>query len=318
MLQLDGYSAANTGDYRHGLWQCFRRVGMAFGGLLLMATLAGCPSVPKSVQALPAPVTAQRQIAVLNARAEKLATLRLVGNLTLDYSGRLGNSHEYQAHCVLLIDQRPASRIDGRCNLLLMGTYLGEDVLEMGMNQRLYWLVDRRKKTAYVGHFNAPSPSDRTIPMDPRELLQMLAVGGLRQSGTQSVVMTSFSRNPYNRIFVIKRLPNGTSFAQRELVVDRLTGNVVQVSLFNTSGISIARATLSHYQPVRSDTSHGTVMVPMHINLSYPAGNAQIHLIVHKATLRLKVKAKYAFASPGFSGLRVIPVRGTTNVMKGP
>ena len=177
----------------------------------------------------------------------------------------------------------------------------------------MYWLVNRRNKIAYVGHPGRPDPDARTIPIDPRQVLRMLAVGELRQTAVQGVVMTGFPHNRYNRLFVVERLPNGSRFVQRELVVDRRTGNVAQVAIFNADGISEARSGLSDYRPLDPRGGKKPVMVPRHIDLIYPAGKAELHLRVSKATLQLKVPAKYAFASPDFSGLRLVPVRSVLN-----
>lgn len=279
---------------------------------LALATLAGCQSVQKSAAPLPPPVSAAQQISQLNGRARQLMTLRLVGSLKLDYLGRLGNKHEFQTHFVMMIDQHARQKGIGPVNLLLSGTYLGENVFEMGINHRIYWLVNRRDKIAYIGHPDRPDPAARVIPIDPRQILQMLAVGELRQTAAQSVVMTAFPHDRYNRLFVIRHQSDGGWFVQRELVVDRLTGNVAQVAMFAPDGISEARSGLSDYKAV--DSGHGNlpVMVPMHMDLIYPAGKAELHLVVSQAMLQLKVPPKYAFASPDFSGLRLVPVRSGT------
>ncbi len=283
-----------------------------------IAAIAGCQSAQQSAAPLPPPISAVQQISQLNRRALRLATLRLVGSLKLDYTDRLGNRHEFQTHFVMMVDQQARQEGTGPVSLLLSGTYLGENVFEMGINNRMYWLVNRRNKIAYVGHPGRSDPHARAIPIDPRQVLQMLAVGELRQTAAQSVVMTGFPRDRYNRLFVVERLPNGSRFVQRELVVDRLTGNVAQVAMFNADGISEARSSLSDYRPLEPRDGTQPVMVPMHIDLVYPAGKAELHLVVSKATLQLKVPAKYAFASPDFSGLRIVAVRSVLNSVDSP
>ncbi len=301
---------ASTGlmcRWRDRLYHPGRLFSLAAGALIVMVTAAGCQQVHKTAMTLPPPVSAARQIAALNSRARQLATLRMVGTLKLNYAGRLGNRHEFQAHFVLLADQRPVLSGKGKAELLLSGTYLGQNVFEMGINRRMYWLINRRQRIAYVARAGVHAGAARPIPIDPHKILQMLAIGELQHTPRQSVVMTAFSHDPYNRVFVVHTAANGQAYVQRELVVDRLTGHVREVELFDRRGLAEARAMLTAYKAVGGSGS--TVMCPADIDIRYPAGRAQLHLVVSTMQLKLKVPAKYAFASPAFSGLRIVAVR---------
>ncbi len=297
-----------------GLPMWLRRLGVlaAVGGL---AVLAGCQSSPPKSAAIPPAISMFEQLVRLNARAAALDTVRVVGSLKLRYLDRDGNAQNYQAHAVLLIDQNishPARQTSGalpRAELLLVATYLGQDVFEFGMNAQRYWAIDHHNKIAWVGSRSQPNTRlRRAMPLGPRNILDLLAITPLLPNSQAPLAMTVSNQPPQNRLFVIRAGADGAAQIQRQIVISRVTGLVQGVLMFNRGGKRIATAVLSDYH--RIIARHGTLTAesprfPFRIAIDNPLQHSQLWLTVQSASLTLRVKPRYAFASPSLAGLKV-------------
>ncbi|NNM85023.1 MAG: hypothetical protein HKL96_04605 [Phycisphaerales bacterium] len=291
-----------------------RRLGLLLtvGGLL---ALAGCQSPPPKSAAIPPSISMFDQLVQLNARAAALDTLRVVGSLKLHYLDRHGNAQNYQAHAVLLIDQNighPARHAGGalpRAELLLVATYLGQNMFEFGMNAQHYWAIDHHNKVAWVGSREQPNtPLRRAMPLGPRNILDLLAITPLLPTSQAPLAMTVSNHPPQNRIFVIRAGADGAAQIQRQVVISRLTGLVQGVLMFDRSGKRIATAVLSDYHRIAARNATVTAAsprFPFRIAIDNPLQHSQLRLTVQSASLTLRVKPRYAFASPSLEGLKV-------------
>ncbi len=336
---------------------CFhRRWGGLAIGLSLLGLVTGCSGPPRKPRELPPLPSAYAEIHQLNARAFALATLRLTGTLKLHYIDRLGNKQDYQVHGVLLVDQSRrvsppliplvksaggAASVSRRqtaasgLKMLLVGTYLGQDVVEMGLNRKVYWLIEHRQGVAYIG---STAKADRlppgVMPLRPTRVLALLGITALSDSVRQYVVMGASADSPDLHLFVVRRLRKklfstnggrgsfqqqvfpGSAWLQRELTVDRYTGQITQVMLFDRQGRAVARSRLSDYRPVAAGGQKPVASgprVPFHIVIRYPAGRATLRWRLSKAALTLRGKPKFIFATPSFQGVRVIDVDDPAN-----
>ena len=288
--------------------------------VVLLLVPAGCSQQQTLVHKplAPAPfLTLRRQLNLINSRAAALATLRASGSITLAYRGAKGHRHQFQANGTLLVDQTPAL-IDPvhetSPDMLLIGTYLGQNAFELGMNAAHYWMVNHQSKQAWVGrssHAGRGGELPVNIPIEPRRVLQMLAITGLYQTARQRVAMTAASRSSLNRIYIIRLGKDGHTWIRRMLFFNRRRGEVTAVILFDRAGRSVAAAGLSYYRPVATRGKRpgaNAPRIPFRVDIWYPAARAHLTLKLAHASLTLRVPPRFAFATPRFSGLKVVRV----------
>ncbi len=264
---------------------------------------------------VPAPfLTLGQQLAIINSRAAALATLRATGSITLAYRGRHGHRHQFQANGTLMVDQTPTltdALHRAPADMLLVGTYLGQNAFELGMNQTHAWMINHHSKQAWVEpslHATGPTASPEVMPIDPRRVLQMLAITGLYQTARRRLAMTAASRSSLNRIYVIHLGKNGHTWIQRMLFFNRRRGEITAVIRFDRQGRSVAAASLSYYRPVAIRGQRpvaGAPKVPFRVDIWYPAARAHLTLKLAHASLTLRVPPRFAFTTPRFSDLKV-------------
>jgi hypothetical protein len=78
---------------------------------------------------------------------------------------------------------------------------------------------------------------------------------------------------------------------KREIVVDRRSGDIGEVRVFDRRGLLVVRSRLEDYRPVPipaagGDTSRGSlVRFPYHLRLEYPSQKVQVVLTLEKVTV---------------------------------
>ena len=291
--------------------------------LVVLVVPVGCSQQPTIVRKPPTPapfMTLARQLAIINSRAAALATLRASGSITLTYRGAKGHRHQFQANGTLLVDQAAALKDpqhEMAPDMLLIGTYLGQNAFELGMNRAHYWMVNHQSKHAWVGRSSRAGRSgelSENMPIEPQRVLQMLAITGLYQTPRQRVAMTAASRGSLNRIYVIRLGKNGHTWIRRMLFFNRRRGEITAVILFDRAGRSVAAAGLSYYRPVAARGRRpgaNAPRLPFRVDIWYPAARAHLTLKLAHASLTLRVPPRFAFATPQFSGLKVVRVNPT-------
>ncbi len=277
--------------------------------LLLGAALfiTGCsqqtPPKPRKLMAIPATL---QEIHVLNDRSALLAKLRLTGTVNLTLTGRHGGTSSFQAHAVLLVDQ---NRVP---HLLLVGTYLGQDAFEMGMNRQIYWLIDHQHKIAYVGRV---ALADRVpvgvMPLRPQRILQMLGITPVILNDQTRIAMFNVPHTGRYNLLLLNSGGGSLDHIKREISISRYTGQVREVRLYDRRGRVIAYSDLSDYHPLGQ--AFDGVELPTRIVIHYLDARADMNFHVQHAVLHFSGKSEFIFASPSFQGLKVADMDNPAN-----
>jgi len=256
---------------------------MVWGGilLLLVGLLAGCPPVKLAAPVVvPPPISLAEQVARLNSRSAALADLKGHGKVTVTYFDADGSGHTHDADGTLLLHQHPddaANPVD----MLLLGRVVGQDAFEAGMNRTQYWMAVRLDaKHAYVGTVaNMANVAAGVMPLRADRLVELLGITPLHNSSQQRLGMLVNEQNGTNEIYLTQVRPDGRSAIERVLVVDRLTGQVTQVRLYNPDGTLLAQAELTKYRPVNAADgglpAAAPPEFPRHIVIEYPDRHVQ-------------------------------------------
>jgi len=304
-----------------------RRLGGWAGWLWLagLGALGGCCHMEKPVDRgpLPGPISVGEQVDRLNRRAEQLPTLKASGRVRIDYVED-GKKHHEECDGILML--RQVARVDGRSgqlpsevDIVLFGRFAGSDVFELGENRQWYWMAIRMDpKRAYVGEVGGPAQRSESrgggMPFRADRVLPLLAITPLSEAFTNgnTVLMLVDDDTGVNRLLVVST--GAWAHVQRELVVDRRSGDVAEVRIYGINGIMEAVAHLSKYEPLDEAGGGGaTVRVPRQIVIEYPTRQAKVELDLSSVKLAPKLLGPTGLATftmPDFKdqGLEVIDV----------
>ncbi len=288
-------------------------LNLIVGMVVALFFLAGCQTAPEKPVVLgppPPPMSMEEQLSILNGRAAALVTVRARGSVKTHWVDRDGKSHDYQVDGTLLLDQNPPLEAEASYgpDLLLEGRYIGQDVFEIGMNSQSYWVIDHQDKRGYIGSralMNQLPTSALTLR--PDRILAMLAFTPVQADASHSITMR-VTDDPAEDILLVFLLKNGQPVQlQKEIMVNRRTGQVARVILYGDDGQVQAVGILSDYEPISHYQGQGTVpLVPTRVFIEYPAGQAQINLKFDDVTTTLKVEPADAFAQPNLNGLKMV------------
>ena len=286
------------------------RVRLRCGIYLLLGAalfITGCSQqpLPKPRQLMAVP-SALQEIHVLNDRSALLAKLRLTGNVNLKLTGQHGGTSSFQAHAVLLVDQ---NRVP---HLLLVGTYLGQDAFEMGMNRQIYWLIDHQHKIAYVGRV---ALADRVpagvMPLRPQRVLQMLGITPVIYNDQTRIAMFNVPHSSRYNLLLLNSGGGSLDHIKRQISISRYTGQVREVRLYDRRGRVIAYSDLSDYHPLGQ--AFDGVELPTRIVIHYLDAHAEMDFHVQHAALHIPGKSEFIFATPSFQGLKVADMDNPAN-----
>jgi hypothetical protein len=106
----------------------------------------------------------------------------------------------------------------------------------------------------------------------------------------------------------------GGYFISRQIIVDRRTGHVIEVRLYNTEGVVAVRSQLSNYAPVTyadgvdKPATGGVPQFPRKVVVSYPGQFLTVSLEFAEVKVVGDFKSA-VFTTPDFEkqGLKVIP-----------
>ena len=269
--------------------------------------ITGCsqqaPPKPRKLLAIP---SALQEIHVLNDRSALLAKLRFTGTVNLALTSRHGGTSSFQAHAVLLVDQHRVP------HLLLVGTYLGQDAFEMGMNRHIYWLIDHQHKIAYVGR---AALADRVpagvMPLRPQRVLQMLGITPLILTDQTRIAMFNVPHSGRYNLLLLNSGGGSLDHIKRQISISRYTGQVREVQLYDRRGRVIAYSDLSDYHPLGQ--AFDGVELPARIVIHYLDAHAEMDFHMRHAVLHFPGKSAFIFASPSFQGLKVADMDNPAN-----
>ena len=278
---------------------------LLFLGTALFTTGCSQQPLPKPRKLMAVP-SALQEIHVLNDRSALLSKLRLTGSVNLTLTGRHGGTSTFQAHAVLLVDQ---NRVP---HLLLVGTYLGQDAFEMGMNRQIYWLIDHQHKIAYVGRVAlADRVPTGVMPLRPQRVLQMLGITPVILNDQTRIAMFNVPHTGRYNLLLLNSGGGSLDHIKRQISISRYTGQVREVRLYDRRGRVIAYSDLSDYHPLGQ--AFDGVELPTRIIIHYLDAHAEMEFHVRHAVLHIPGKSAFIFASPSFQGLKVADMDNPAN-----
>ena len=279
--------------------------------------LAGCDSLGKDggkpSMAIPPPISLEDQLQRLNTRAAALANFKGHGKVTVTYFDPDGKQHTHDADGTLQLRQYP-DELTNPADMLLVGRVVGQDAFEAGMNRTNYWMAVRLDaRRAYVGSVaNMAKVPVSAMPLRADRVVELLGITPLRNSLLRQVHMLVNEAPATNDIYVTQLRPDGRSYIERVIVIDRTSGTISQIRLYHPDGTLLARAELTRYRPVPPAEGSGPAAAfPMNIVLEYPDQNtsrtARVKLEVNDLATVPEIPAK-RFALPDFQaqGLSVL------------
>jgi hypothetical protein len=283
--------------------------------LIPFLALAGCPPCGVDTRPLPPPISKAEQLSLLNARAKLVQTLKARGGISITMTDDKG-THSYSADALIMLRQRPpAHPYDPGADVLLQGKIVGTEVFEMGVNANDHWLaflVD--PKTAFIGPMNVP-PANNSANRAPLRADLVLTVLALTQFGDRSDAHLAMTSNGeaggahVNELHIIRFADPTGAYIQRTLVIDRPTGNIIEIRSYFPDGRAESVATLSDYKPGKnSDGSASAVQFPYKIVVEDPADRAHFELSIDSYSVNPNLPPA-AFETPDFvkQGLQVQP-----------
>lgn len=295
---------------------------------VMLATLTGCPPIkPPPELPLPAPITVDQQKAEINQRAAQFTQLKLTGDVKLIW--KLDKKTRSENAEGTLWVQRVAITREANAPLktfaALFVTKLGQPAVEMGVNREHHWLAFRGDvDEAYIGDVRG---NDR-VPLRADLLVSMLGMTPVGepdsslifngQPAPHAVTMTSNDVPGTNTLYewaiaseASKQAGQVIRFVERVIVVDRRTGEIREIRLYQPTGALIARSQLSKYQDVLQqraddDPIASGARLPTKIVISYPSREATLELSLKGLVMPLRIKPD-TFRMPDFAkqGLKV-------------
>ena len=291
-------------------------VGGAFGGCCHIIQ-----PPPKPIGGLPAPISMEQQIAELNARAVQLPRIRARstdGNVQVVYPDEKGNPITSPAGSGILLLQQVYATHGAKLFLSVRAEL--RDVFNLGRNEQEWWAVQfAGERHAWTG------PARRDFVRDPQSrqelfdsltqaIPELLGVTEIAPDSGEKIVMKVDDEHGVNDLLILRAADDaGAAMIEREIVVDRRTGEVQEVDLYRPNGQLLARASLSDYRPVTykggGPTEGSTVpMMPRNVILDCPG---QQHRQGHRFTA-VEVPANFAenqFSLPVWEDLGIKPER---------
>ncbi len=269
----------------------FAAIALAAGG-----AFGGCCHIiqppPKPVGGLPAPISMEQQIAELNARAVALPRFKARaydGDVQTIFPENGKPKTSPAGSGTLLLEQTYATH---GAKLLLQVKYLGKMIFELGRNDQVWWAVQHSDQP---GGWTGPAQHQRVADVDSDgklgneklfELLSdvipdLLAVTEIAPDSDETIVMKVDDLQGVNDLMIVRAGTGGTGTIQREIIVDRRSGEVQKVILYKPNGEILAMATLSDYRPVTftdmtPPPGQPVPTMPRNIVLDYPAGQARL------------------------------------------
>ncbi|MCL2640875.1 MAG: hypothetical protein FWD53_08530 [Phycisphaerales bacterium] len=278
---------------------------IVFGLLLvLVAGLSGCCCVKpdKPVGPLPAAISLEEQVYELNARARMMPAVRAKGTLVVRYEDGQGHQRQDSIDGTLLVRQRfGAAGIDDPADVYLQGRVAGQEVFQSGKNQEKWWIILSRDKKGWMGEVagipdfwggdGGALRADLLVPV--------LAITEIQPRAERREVIAMQVRDAArsNDITILQLRHAGSAWVKRELIVDRDSRNVRQVTLGDPNGQAVVHAELLKYKPI--DNGGGGVF-PHDIRVTYPAQKLMVHFGVDKVEVPDEAKEK-PFMTPDFA-----------------
>jgi hypothetical protein len=284
----------------------------------LVATLSACCPIMKTQTPgpLPPPVSMSDQVQMLNDHARALPRLQAKGSVVLRYIDDEGKPHQDSADGFLLLRQR--YEVEGAsdpADAYLRGTFAGQEIFSAAKNQQKWWFIRKDIKTGWVGDVEGTPDFSGTHSggvMRADLMLQVLAITEIQPHPGEVAAMKVHDSTRSNELEILCLRSSNTAWVMREIIVDRDTGDVRQVTLGDPAGRLAVRADLKNYQPVtykegaEVPAPGGAILpkFPRDITIDYPSQKLNIHFTVESAELLPSVPER-PFETPDFQELGI-------------
>ena len=303
----------------------------------ILAALGGCCQCPQQRPPLPAAigVTEQaRRLTEWSSRLPRIKATTVLGGVRMDYRDDSGRDHSVNAEGLLQIQQHPAASsqaFERPADVLLLGKSFDQPAFEAGRNAANWWFaVKIDRKEAWVGDSTRPVSVESLSAQESSGILRADLVpdllglsplpvaepetGPLRQSPGNLLYLVDDPTGT-NRLLILGELrvlsPTGTvqrPIVRREIVVDRYTGHISEVRLYNVDGVVVVRSELSDYSPVTyADGVAKPALVPdfpHKVVVKYPGRFLTVALTFDDVEVPSEFKP-VVFTMPKFDGFKV-------------
>ena len=209
---------------------------------------------------------------------------------------------------------------------------MSQTVLDAGRNSSAWWVtLNEKEKTSYVGDSRKPINWSRlqsasgNIPR-PDLVQDLLGLSYLGSPDTQNALpprqyMTmSVDDSPGINELILESpdvwaLKNSQLTLTRKILVDRRSGDIQGVSLFDPHGIIVVRSVLEDYRSIsytgeNNDAKQATPpRFPFQVRIDYPTQHLTVSLKFETVAIPAKIP-EAAFETPEFAdeGIKVIPM----------
>jgi hypothetical protein len=296
---------------------------------MMIVWVAGCCNCIKppviDTRPLPPPISLDEQLQMLNRRASELPLLKAKaesGGVELLYT-KDGKTHHDSCEGTLLLQQNYA---DHTANVKLAARALDQDVFVLGRNEQVQWRIDYdHPPHAWVwpaqGRMNLwemPDASRADLNLLKADLIPLvLAITEIvpepgANGGTISMRVDDL--RGVNDLLISHRAADGSTVVEREILIDRRSGEVREVDLFGPGGVLLVHATLAGYVPVvlgdGAKSPDGVVpTMPRQIVIDQPATHFRVGLTLAGWQMPAKLSPA-AFATPDWTEQGITPMQG--------
>jgi len=291
--------------------------------LLLLSGLTACcqTPTPARIMNLPPPITLaeqRRHLAEWQAQLPRVKATTVTAGVKFEYRDDQGHDQSQNAEGSLMLRSQ-----DDRTDVLLRGKAFDQPVFEAGRNNSTWWFIVRLDtKTAWIGNPQQPLTWEAGAPGGSASILRadivpdLLGLTGLNYTSARTpprtAVMKVDDEKGTNNVLILEPSPSGPVHLAREIIIDRFTGNVIAVQLYNNDGVVMVRSELSDYKPVSvADNLVGARELPSfprRVVVTYPAQHLTISLQFEDVTVPANI-SDGVFSTPPFEkeGLKIVP-----------
>jgi hypothetical protein len=254
--------------------------------LTALMTVVGCCQCPKAdTRAMPAPLSLAEQVNRLNDRAHALAKLTVGGTVVIRYHDPDKGDQQQTAEGRLLLQQHFDEPGRGG-DVFLSGRAFNQEVFRAGTNDKQwFFIIYLDPKRAWIGPVDSESRAagGGGAVMRADTVLEVLGITELPSHGC-TVGMLVRDQNQLLELRTQGSSP--AAWVKREILVNRRTGDIDRVNLYDPNGILLVKADLKDYREVKyrdgDEAPEGfkPPRFPSDIYIEYVTQKASIHFTV--------------------------------------
>jgi len=293
------------------------RIPLALVTALALGSCCHClKPTPPDTRPLPPPITMQQQLDDLNRRATELP--RLIAHTHNDgieiWYTQDGKQKHKSADGYLELRQDYATH---SAQVYVKAEVLSQVAFEAGKNDKEWWYVSRggngeKPSGAFGNATGQPQLSEKSgAILRPDLIPPILAITEIEPTDQHTIVMRVDDLRGVNDLLLMRPTADGAAHISREILVDRRSGEVREVGLFNPEGLLIVHATLDNYAPATYTGNAAPLdgqipSMPHRIHIDYIAQHATVELRIADWQVPPKIRGT-PFDTPDWSDYGVTP-----------